>query len=162
MINKSKLWLLVLSGIVISLAVYYICFPGDNDLLVFSDISNSNSSIEIEESEALTAMRIENEESTLKEIETLQSILLDNNKNVEEKNDAYEKIKYLNSNKTNQKKLEENINKEFNVASFVSIKDTNIYVVIDNHDSTYNLANNIISYIHKEFGDTYYVTVKFQ
>jgi len=111
MINKSKLWFLTLSGIILVLAVYYVALPGPATYSVFSSNSEKRETenIKISESEALTAMRITKDEEDLATMQTLQEILLDSTKTLDEKNDAYEKIKYLNSNKSLEEKLEKSI-----------------------------------------------------
>ena len=81
---------------------------------------------------------------------------------IEEKNDAYEQIQHLNSNKASEEKLESIINDTYSVKSFVQIKDTTIKVVIANKDDSYELANNIINTVNNELDGTYYVTVKFE
>lgn len=162
MINKSKLWFLTLSSIILVLAIYYIAIPQDSTNMVFS--SNNNSKIEttIEESEALTAMRITKEEEHLESIQTLQEILLDGTKTVDEKNEAYEQIKYLNTSKSIEEKLEKEINSNFSINSFVQIKDNTIKVVIANGEESYKIANEIINYVNKETDNSYYVTIKFE
>lgn len=78
------------------------------------------------------------------------------------KNDAYEQIQYLNSNKALEEKLESLVNKTHKVTSFVQIKDNKIKVVIANKEDSYELANDIIKTVNTEVKNEYYVTVKFQ
>lgn len=163
MINKTNLWFLTLSSIILVLAIYYIALPGEDTNMVFSskpkeEVIETN----IEESEVLTAMRVSKEEQHLDSIQLLQDILLDTKKTVDEKNEAYEQIKYLNSTKANEEKLEGIINDNFKVSSFVEIKDNKVKVTIVNKEHSYTLANDIITTINKELDNTYYVTVKFQ
>ena len=163
MINKSKLWFLTLSSIILVLAVYYIAIPNPTTSLVFSSGNSSKGpDIEISESEALTAMRITKDEEDLQTIQTLQEILLDSTKSVEEKNDAYEKIKYLNSNKSLEEKLEKDIYNNFKFSAFVSINENNLKVVIANKNKSVEIANNIIKYINTQTDQNYYVSVKFE
>lgn len=162
MINKSKLWFLTLSSIILVLAVYYIAIPQDSTDMVFSSNTNSGITTTIEESEALTAMRITKEEEHLESIQTLQEILLDGTKTIDEKNEAYEQIKYLNTSKSIEEKLEKEINKSFSINCFVQIKDSTIKVVIANADESYKLANDIITYVNKETNNSYFVTIKFE
>ena len=73
-----------------------------------------------------------------------------------------EQIKYINVSKSNEEKLEKNINKSFEVTSFVQIKDNTIKVVIANKEDSLELANKIISLVNKETNNEFYVTVKFE
>lgn len=163
MINKSKLWFLTLSSIILVLAIYYIAIPSPATSLVFSsDNSKNEEKIEISESEALTAMRITKDEEDLATMQTLQEVLLDSTKTLEEKNDAYEKIKYLNANKSLEEKLENDINNNFKLSSFVSINENNLKVVVANKEKSVSVANDIISYVNTSTDESYYVTVKFE
>lgn len=163
MINKSKLWFLTLSSIILVLAIYYIAIPGNNVSLVFSsNNASSGADIEISESESLTAMRIMKDEEDLATIQTLQEILLDTTKSIEEKNNAYEKIKYLNANKSLEEKLEKDIYNNFKFSSFVSINENNLKVVIANKEKSVKTANDIIKYVNNQTDQSYYVSVKFE
>ena len=73
-----------------------------------------------------------------------------------------EKIKYLNSNKSLEEKLEKSINDNFKVNSFVSISDKNLKVVVANKEKSVTTANDIISFVSATTDGTYYVTVKFE
>ena len=98
MINKSNLWFLTLSSIILVLAIYYIGGPVETTDMVFSATTGNNEEITIvEESEALTAMRVTKEEDDLETIKVLQEVLLNSKSTVEEKNDAYEEIMVLNN-----------------------------------------------------------------
>ncbi len=163
MINKTNLWFLTLSSIILVLAIYYIAIPGEDTNLVFSSKPTGEAiETKIEESEVLTAMRVSKEEQHLDSIQLLQEILLDTKKTVDEKNEAYEQIKYLNSTKANEEKLEGIINDNFKVSSFVEIKENKVKITIVNKEHSYTLANDIICTVNKELDNTYYVTVKFQ
>lgn len=163
MINKKNLWFLTLTSIILVLAIYYVTMPLGNDTYVSSNVDDDKEvMVNIEESEVLTAARIEKQEQDLTEIKKLQEILLSNDKTVDEKNEAYEQIKYINVSKSNEEKLEKNINKSFEVTSFVQIKDNTIKVVIANKEDSLELANKIISLVNKETNNEFYVTVKFE
>ncbi len=163
MINKKNLWFLTLTSIILVLAIYYVTMPLGNDTYVSSNVDGDKEvMVNIEESEALTAARIEKQEQDLTEIKKLQEILLSNDKTVDEKNEAYEQIKYINVSKSNEEKLEKNINNSFEVTSFVQIKDNTIKVVIANKEDSLELANKIISLVNKETNNEFYVTVKFE
>ena len=165
MINKKNLWFLTLTSIILVLAIYYVTMPLGNDNMVLSSENNNTEKevmVTIEESEALTAARIEKQEQDLNDIKKLQEILLSDDKTVDEKNEAYEQIKYLNASKSTEEKLEKNINNSFELTSFVSIKNNTIKVTIANKEDSLDLANKIITMVNKETNNDYYVTVKFE
>lgn len=162
MINKSNLWFLTLSSIILVLSIYYIGGVNETDKMVFSANTSDEEVVVIEESEALTAMRISKEEEHLNELTVLQEVLLNQKSTTDEKNDAYEKIKLLNDKKSLEEKLESKILQEFKVTSFVEIDDDKIKVIISNKDDSFKLANNVIKLINANVKDDFYVTVKFQ
>ena len=163
MINKSNLWFLTLSAIILVLSIYYIGGYPSAEQMVFSATSNTD---EVEtviiESEALTAMRVTKEENHLNELQVLQEVLLNSSSSMDDKNTAYEQIKLLNNKKSLEERLEDLINKEFKVSSFVEIKDDNIKVVIANKDDSYQLANSVINLVNKNIDSKSYITVKFE
>ena len=166
MINKKNLWFLTLTSIILVLAIYYVTMPLGNDNMVLNSNNNNNTEkevmVNIEESEALTAARIEKQEQDLNEVKKLQEILLSEDKTIDEKNDAYEQIKYLNASKSIEEKLEKNINSNFELTSFVSIKNNTIKVTVANKEDSLDLANKIITLVNKKTNNDYYVTVKFE
>ena len=162
MINKSNLWFLTLSSIILVLSIYYIGGINETDKMVFSANTSDEEVVVIEESEALTAMRISKEEEHLNELTVLQEVLLNQKSTTDEKNDAYEKIKLLNDKKSLEEKLESKILQELKVTSFVEIDDDKIKVIISNKDDSFKLANNVIKLINANVKDNFYVTVKFQ
>ena len=79
MINKKNLWFLTLTSIILVLAIYYVTMPLGNDTYVSSNVDDDKEvMVNIEESEALTAARIEKQEQDLTEIKKLQEILNSN------------------------------------------------------------------------------------
>lgn len=167
MINKKNLWFLTLTSIILVLAIYYVTMPLGNDNMVLNSNNNNNNTekevmVNIEESEALTAARIEKQEQDLNEVKKLQEILLSEDKTIDEKNEAYEQIKYLNASKSIEEKLEKDINSDFELTSFVSIKNNTIKVTVANKEDSLDLANKIITLVNKETNNDYYVTVKFE
>lgn len=163
MINKSNLWFLTLSSIILVLAIYYIGGPIEETDMVFSaTTSNTDNITVIEESETLTAMRVTKEENVQEEMQVLQEVLLNSSSTLDQKNDAYEQIKMLNNKKSLEEKLESLINKEFTVSSFVEIEEDKLKVVIANKEDSYKLANEIIQLVNKNVDEYYYVTVKFE
>ena len=165
MVNKKNIWFLTLFSLILVLSIYYITMP--NDLLLTSmdtkgDIESDEVVSEISESTILVALRVEDEESYLEELETLKNILISNDASVKEKNNAYEQMKSLNINKSEQQKLESDIKKEFNLNSFVKIDGNQVRVVVDSDKHDTKLANNIIRKIQNNYENDMYISVKFQ
>jgi stage III sporulation protein AH len=135
----------------------------NNDYTKTQEVSKTEEPVvNIEESNILTALRIEAEEQVSSELEELQAILVNADASPEEKNLAYEKIKNINNIRTEEEKLESEINETFNLKSFVKINGDQIRVVIssDKHDN--ELANNIIRKIQENYEQNKYISVKFQ
>ena len=162
MINKQSIWFLTLFGLVLVLGVYYITMPSD----ILQSMNNvdvtDNSSITVSENDVLAALRVEHDEETLNAMQELEETLTSEDATAEEKNSAFEELKILNLAKGKEKSLEEKIQKEFNVKSFVKIDSDQIYVTINSKEHSYNLANNIMRSIQKEYENKVYVTVKFE
>lgn len=163
MINKQNLWFITLFSLIIVLSIYYISIP-DNLLKEITNNTNSNTTEvgNINESSALVALRVEADEETLKEIQTLQDILIDGTKSVAEKNDAYEQLLEVNINKGKEEEIEKLIKEEFKYDSFVKISGNNINVVISSSEHSPEIANNIIRKVQEKFDTQKYITVKFQ
>ena len=171
MINKQSLWFLTLFSLILVLSVYYITMP--NELLLTNNsnyLESKNTSKEedrdtkvtIEESELLVTMRVNLEEERSEQIADLKTTLTSSDATSEEKNNAYEKIKYITDLKGQEEAIEEKIKKEYNLESFVKIDNNEVKVVAvkDKHDST--LANKIMKTVQSEFQNKVYVTVKFE
>ena len=177
MINKKSLWFLTLFSLILVLSVYYITMPNEL-LLTNNNISttkeesqeevvsekdkNSNVSVEVEESSILVALRVEADEEMLKELEELQEILTDTKTSVEEKNNAFEKMKDINITRGEEETLEKKILDNFKLKAFVKINGDQIRVVVasDKHDTS--LANQIMRSIQEDYTNKMYISVKFQ
>lgn len=175
MINKKNLWFLTLFSLILVLSVYYITMPSEllmtnnsnytntsDKELVSEEGNEDNVSITVEESEILVALRVEADDQMLNEIEELQMILTSVESTVEEKNNAFEKMKLLNITRGEEESLESNILEEFNLKSFVKIDDDQIRIVVssDKHDE--ELANNIMRSVQSNYDKKMYISVKFQ
>lgn len=165
MINKQNLWFLTLFSLILVLSVYYITMP--NDLLKSTtnqtEIVTNGSTVEtIEEVSSLIAMRVSLEEERQTEMDTLQEQLTSEEMSGEEKNNVYEKLKYLNEIQGKEEAYEKEIKKQYDIDCFVKIdnNDVGVVCVSTKHDST--LANNIMRLIQKDYKNKMYITVKFQ
>ncbi len=167
MINKQSLWFVTLFSLILVLSIYYITMSDSNLQKILGEVSSTENNAEyvnseVNESSILVALRLEEDESVLKSMEEYQSILLDTSKTTEEKNNAYNSLMSLNSKKGKEEEMEKTIKKEYNLDSFVKIKDDTISIVIDSKDHSSNLANNIIRTIQGMCDKKMYITVKFQ
>lgn len=170
MINKKNLWFLTLFSLILVLSVYYITMP--SELLLTgngnyidttpSKDSDTEPTVSIEESELITALRVSADEELMEELEALRQVLTDTETSVDEKNNAFEKMKTLNINKGEETKLEQKLQEEFQLKTFVKIDGDQIKVVVDSskHDTT--VANNIMRSVQSNFDKKMYITVQFK
>ena len=166
MISKQNLWFLTLFSLILVLSVYYITMP--NDLLKNNlNINNVEKKFTkkkntIEEVSSLVAMRVSLEEERQNEMDVLQEQLTNNKTTSDEKNNAYEKLKYLNEVQGKEESLEKKIKDKYKLDCFVKIDNTNIDLVCvsSKHDNA--LANNIMRLVQENYKDKMYITVKFQ
>ena len=95
--SKQNLWFLTLFSLILVLSIYYITMP--NDLLLSNEntevVTNTSENNEIEKVSSLVAMRVSLEEERQNEMDVLQEQLTSEEVSGEEKNSAYEKLKYL-------------------------------------------------------------------
>lgn len=168
MINKKSLWFLTLFSLILVLSIYYITMPSELLLTSNTNVTTSEKAdtpkptISVEESDLLVALRVESDEEMSKEIEQLQLILTNADSSVDEKNQAYEKIKDLNNNRAIEEKLETQIKEIHNLEAFIKLKGEQISVIVKSSEHSNNIANNIMRTIQSNFETSKYITVKFQ
>ena len=168
MINKQSLWFLTLFSLILVLSVYYITMP--NELLLTNNSNyteevnsdNEEESVTISESEALVSMRVNLEAEREEMVSDLRGTLTSEEATTEEKNSAYEQIKYITDLKGKEEAIEEKIKKKYNLDSFVKIDNNEIKVVAVKKEHDSSLANNIMKTVQEEFDQKLYVTVKFE
>lgn len=171
--NKQNLWFLTLFSLILVLSVYYVTMPND---LIFSNNSkpiakevntddNTNKeevSVVIEESESVIAYNETLEDTRNKQISELETVMLDTKKTTDEKNEAYEQIKYLNELTGKEEKIEKKIKETYKIDSFVEINNSSVKVVAAKKEHDISLANKIMETIQTEFENKMYITVKFE
>lgn len=165
MINKKKLWFLTLFSLILVLSVYYITMP--SELLLtnnsnYENIDKSNATLEIEESSVLEVMKQENDNDYLKQLDSLKLILTNKDSSIDEKNEAFDKMKKLNINKTEEEELEKKLKEEMDLNSFIKIEDDKIKVIVESNESSTDLANKIMRFIQSKYKDKMYITVEFK
>ena len=166
MINKQNLWFLTLFSLILVLSVYYITMP--NDLLV-NDTSSKLTTKEtkakgkeVKQTSSLVALRVSLEEERQEQMVSLQEKLTDEKTTADEKNNAYEQLKYLNQLQGEEETLEKQIKEKLDLDSFVKIDEKNIEVVAvkEKHDNS--IANNIMRLVQSNYEEKMYITVTFK
>jgi len=166
MINKKNLWFLTLFSLILVLSVYYITMPSELLLTNTSSYLNKETtektSVEVEENEVLTALRVTDDENVEKEVTTLKEVLSNKESTVDQKNTAFEKIKNINTNRAKEKELEQLLQDTYKLQAFVKKNENQIKIVITSKKHDINLANKIMRSIQKEFTEKIYITVQFK
>jgi stage III sporulation protein AH len=162
MINKQNLWFITLFSLVLILGIYYISID-DEVVSVLKTEAEENSSevVEIDSADALVSLEVEKDEEKQTLLEEYQDILLDTKSTTEEKNKAYENMKNLNDSSNEEDKIKSKIKENFNLNSFVKIKDNTISIVINEHNHDSKKANSIIRAVQELYNEEKYITVKF-
>lgn len=168
MINKKNLWFLTLFSLILVLSVYYITMPSEllltnnNHYIDTNQKEETEPTVSIEESELITALRVSADEELMKELDTLKEVLTNTESSVDEKNNAFEKMKILNINKGEETKLEKKLSDEMQLKTFIKIDGDQIKVVVDSNKHDTTVANNIMRSIQSNFDKKMYITVQFK
>lgn len=164
MINKQSVWFVTLFSLILVLSIYYVTMNDSSLQSIMENIPDVSTpvSVNVEESSLLVSLRVQEDESVLKEMEDYQQILLDSSKTSEEKNNAYNALMSLNQKKSEEEKIEKKIKEVHNLDSFVKVKKDSISIVIASMEHNSSLANNIIRTVQELYEETKYITVKFQ
>ena len=107
-------------------------------------------------------MRVNKEEEREEQIKNLRTKLTDEETSSDEKNNAFEQIKYITNLNTKEKALEEKIKKEFDIDSFIKIDNNNIKIVAIKKDHDVTIANNIMKSIQAEFDNKMSISIQFE
>ena len=171
MINKKSLWFLTLFSLVLVLSIYYITMPSElllnnssniNNELKEESVEDKQVTVNVDESDLLVALRVEADSKMQEEIESLKTVLTNDESSLDEKNKAYEKIKNINNNRSEEEILEQKVKEEFNLNSFIKIEDDQIKVTVLSSDHDVSLANKIMRSIQSNYQTNKYISVKFQ
>lgn len=161
MINKKNLWFLTLFSLVLVLSIYYVTMPSEIFDSTLENKEIDKSTISIEESSVISALKVEDETTVKEKINTLKEKLTNKEVSTKEKNEAFEELKLINKNSSKEETLESKIKESCSCENFVKIDGDNIRVVLDSSDSSATTANNIMRLVQKEFDDKMYISVKF-
>ena len=81
MINKQGLWFVTLFSLILVLSIYYVTMSDDTLSSILDNNTTTDNSqmanVNVEESSILVSLRVSDEEKMLKEMNELQTILLD-------------------------------------------------------------------------------------
>lgn len=170
MINKKSLWFVTLFSLILVLSVYYITMPsemlltnGNNYVAETSkEETKEETVVKVEETDPLEVLRVEANEEMLKEMEELKEILNDSKASTEEKNNAFEKMKLLNTTRGEEESLENKIKEEYEYNAFVKIDGDQISVVVNTDKLDVTTANKIMRTVQSNYDKKMYITVKHQ
>ena len=160
--NKQNLWFISLLSIILILCVYYITIPSNILEDIEPNISENDTLVNANEVSQLVALKVENDEEVMNQINELEEKIIDSNTTTEEKNTAYEELKNVNYNRGKEEDLVNILKTEFEYDSYIKIDNDNINIVINAKEHNKEIANNIIKRIQKEFENKKYITVKFK
>ncbi len=162
MLNKQNLWFITLFSLIVVLSIYYVSLPEKSVISMVSSTSDLSDVVEISEADALIALKVQEEEQILSDIESAQELLINNTSSVEQRNIAYKTLQKINNKKTQMQKIEKLIKDKFSLEAFVSIKDDTINIIISGKDLGIDIVNKIIQEVQKLYTEQKYITVKFQ
>lgn len=158
--NKNNLWFLTLFSLILILGVYYVTLPSD----IFSKSETSEVSkkidVDVSENNKLVALRVERDEKISSVMAELQDKII-NSDNANEKNVAFEELQLLNLSKGKETFLEDKLQNELGISSYVEINEDNINVTISSKEHNEEIANEIMRSIQEEFEDKKNITIKF-
>ena len=164
MINKKSLWFLTLFSLILVLSIYYITMP--NELLLTANtknvIRNDTPDIKVDESDILVSLRVDSDTTVEKEINELEMVLTNVDASIDEKNKAYEKIKEINTNRSEEENIEKFLKEKYNLNSFVKLKDNEITITIKSENKGANETNKIMRAIQERYDSKKYITIKFK
>ena len=168
--NKKNLWFLTLFSLVLVLSIYYVTMPEDLLEATTTGISTNNIeqdkeeniSVNITESDAIAALKVEDISKTNDALKELQNKLTDTTTSTEEKNNLYEQIQTINTNSGLEEKIENKINTDYNCETFTKIENNSVKVVVDKCENSKTLANNIMRLVQEQFDKKMYISVQFE
>ena len=161
MINKQNLWFITLFSLILVLGIYYVSMK-DETLAVLAGSNDVSEVIEVQESDIIVALQVDQDEQVLKEMTEYQNILLDDKATLEEKNDAYNALQAISNTKSECEKIQNLIKEKFQYDNFVKIEKDIISITIASKNHSKEIANNIIKEVQTLYNNQKYITVKFE
>ena len=123
---------------------------------------NKEVNMEVEESNTIAALKIEETSKTKDTLDELQEKLTDTKTTAEEKNSVYEQIKTINTNSGIEETIEKKIKEKYKCDTFAKIEETSVKVVVDKCENSKKLANNIMRLVQEQFNNKMYISVQFE
>lgn len=171
-INKQSLIFLTLTSLILVLSVYYVTMPNElllttnssylkEDKVDKSDSKENVSEVIVQNSNVITAMKNLLNDERLEKRKELNNKLLNKELSIEEKNNIYEEIKVINKIETMESDIENLIKKEFELDSFVKVKDDVIEITINSKKHDTVLAAKIMTSVEKKYPNMY-ISVSFK
>lgn len=165
--NKKNLWFLTLFSLVLVLSIYYVTMPEDllaatTTGLSTSTIKEDNIDVDVVESDAISALKVEDTANTNDALSELQEQLIDTATSTEEKNNVYELIQTINTNSGLEETIEKKIETDYQCDAFTKIEETSVKVVVDKCENSVVLANNIMRLVQGQFDKKMYISVQFE
>ena len=169
MISKQSLWFITIFSLVLVLSVYYITMPnelltGNNSKVNTEKVSKEfdDEKVAIEESELLVTMRVNLTDEREKEIKNLKDTLTNEESTSEDKNNAFEQIKFLTNLTSKEEQLEKEIKDKYQIDNFIKIENNKVIVTAVSEKHNKELANDIMKLIQKKFEGKVTITIKFE
>ena len=104
MINKQSIWFTFLFSIILILSIFYVSM-NENSLSDFMpQESEEETSLVVNESTELVALRVQSDEEIMETINNLQDVLLSETSDLESKNNAYDELPTISNNKSTEEK----------------------------------------------------------
>lgn len=164
MVNKKNIWFLTLFSLIIVLSVYYITMPKElllsNLKSTFNDTDSAN--INMEESSVIDVLKLEDKEKSDKEKEDLKKILTDSKASIDKKNEAFDIMKNLDINTTEEENISKHVKDEFKYDTFVKIDGDKIKVIVVADKLDTKTANKIMRFIQKDYDSKKYITIEYK
>ncbi len=164
MINKKNLWFLTLFSLILVLSIYYITMP--NELLITNngniDLEDADKEVNIEDSNIISALKVEDDNLVLDSINVLKEKLTNNEISVDEKNLVFEELKAINKNSSLEETIENKIKNTYSYDNFVKVDGDQVRIVVGSNEHNVELANNIMRLVQGEFENKMYISIEFQ
>lgn len=164
MINKKNLWFLTLFSLVLVLSIYYVTMPNEifsSSIDTSTELTNNEVEVNIEESNVISALKVEDDASVMEEINTLKEKLTNSEVSIGDKNAAFEELKLINKNSSMEETIESDIKQLCSCENFVKIDGDSVRVVLDSDEESASTANKIMRLVQEEFDEKMYISVKF-
>ena len=174
MINKQGLIFLTLTSLILVLSVYYVTMPTEILLTAnetgLRDIKNEEtekvvdtktSDVVVKNTDTIAAMKSVLNDERLEALKDLNNKLINKELSIEEKNNIYEEIKVINKLESMEEEISQIIKKEYNLDSFVKVKDDIIEITVNSSKHDTNLAAKIMTSVEKKYSDMY-ISVTFK